>query len=61
MSNTKKKLGQFYTTNYQYILQAMNIPDSITNIIEPFAGNGDLVEFIENNRSDCNVECYDRR
>lgn len=59
MSNIKKKLGQFYTTNYEYILQSMNIPDSITNIIEPFAGNGDLVEFIEKNRSDCNVECYD--
>jgi hypothetical protein len=37
----------------------MSIPDYITNIIEPFAGNGDLVEFIEKNRSDCNVECYD--
>jgi hypothetical protein len=59
MSNNKKKLGQFYTTNYEYILQAMSIPDSITNIIEPFAGNGDLVGFIKKNSSDCNVECYD--
>jgi hypothetical protein len=59
MSNNKKKLGQFYTTNYEYILQAMSIPDSITNIIEPFAGNGDLVGFIKKNSSDYNVECYD--
>lgn len=47
MSNNKKKFGQFYTTNYEYILQSMNIPDYVMNIIEPFAGNGDLVEFIE--------------
>ena len=48
-SNTnmnKKQLGQFYTTNYAYILQNMYIPDNISNIIEPFAGAGDLLKFI---------------
>ena len=43
----KSKLGQFYTTNYDYILKNMNIPDNITQIIEPFAGNGDLLKFID--------------
>ena len=43
----KQNLGQFYTTNQEYILQGMQIPDGIKNIIEPFTGNGDLITFIE--------------
>ena len=35
---SKKQLGQFYTTNYEYILKNMQIPDNITTIIEPFVG-----------------------
>lgn len=46
---SKKSLGQFYTTNYEYILQNIFIPDNVVNIIEPFAGNGDLLNFIEKN------------
>ena len=38
----KSKLGQFYTTNYEYILSNMIIPDDIDIIIESFCGNGDL-------------------
>ena len=53
----KKNLGQFYTTNYDYILQNMSIPIDVKNIIEPFAGKGDLLKFI--NIKDYNVECYD--
>ena len=44
---SKKKLGKFYTTNQEYILQGFFIPDKIKNIIEPFTGNGDLITFIE--------------
>ena len=55
----KKQLGQFYTTNQEYILQNMNIPNNIKNIIEPFAGNGDLIKFIEKNKIKYNIECYD--
>lgn len=44
----KKDLGQFYTTNYYYILQNCVIPKNVKIIIEPFAGNGDLLNFIEN-------------
>ena len=60
---SKQILGQFYTTNHEYIFQGMLIPDNITNIIEPFTGNGDLVIFIEKEQEKNNVkyiiECYD--
>jgi hypothetical protein len=46
-AGNKQKLGQFYTTNYKHILQNMHIPNDICKIIEPFAGNGDLLNFIE--------------
>lgn len=54
----KQKLGQFYTTNFEYILNGMNIPDGITHIIEPFAGNGDLLGFIKD-KSKYKIDCYD--
>ena len=57
MSN-KKKYGQFMTTNYEYILQNMKIPNNIYNIIEPFAGNGDLLNFIKN-KNNYIITCYD--
>ena len=60
---SKQTLGQFYTTNQEYILQGMKIPINIKNIIEPFTGNGDLITFIENEQTKNNVkyiiECYD--
>ena len=55
---SKNQLGQFYTTNYDYILQNMKIPDNIKTIIEPFAGNGDLLNFIQN-KEDYTFELYD--
>lgn len=69
-TNIQKKqiLGQFYTTNQDYILQGMNIPENIKHIIEPFAGNGDLLKFIKNADADKDedkhvhaytLECYD--
>ena len=42
----KKNLGQFYTTNYKYILDKLYIPVNVKNIIEPFSGKGDLIKFI---------------
>lgn len=50
----KKYLGQFYTTNYNYIFSNFNIPKNVI-IVEPFVGNGDLLKFC----SDYRVECYD--
>ena len=55
----KKQFGQFYTTNYEYILQNLNIPDNITDIIEPFAGQGDLIKFVEKFNKNYNIECFD--
>ena len=53
----KQKLGQFFTTNYKYILSNLNVPQNIKKIIEPFCGNGDLLNFID--KSKYTVECYD--
>ena len=55
---SKKQLGQFFTTNYDYILQNMYIPENVKNIIEPFTGNGDLLNFISD-KDKYNIECYD--
>jgi hypothetical protein len=63
INKNKKELGQFYTTNQEYILQGFFIPNHITSIIEPFAGNGNLINFIEKeenkNKIKYNIELYD--
>jgi hypothetical protein len=58
---TKKKLGQFFTTNYKYILQNLYIPDNVNSIIEPFAGNCDLLQFIldNENNENYNIQLFD--
>jgi hypothetical protein len=43
MSN-KKKYGQFYTTNCDYILEQISIPPDAL-LIEPFVGQGDLLRW----------------
>jgi hypothetical protein len=55
---TKKKLGQFYTTNYEYILREIVIPDGVENIIEPFVGKGDLLKFINKSKIK-SIESFD--
>jgi hypothetical protein len=54
----KKTLGQFFTTNQHYILSGMKIPDNVLNIIEPFAGEEHLLNFITD-KSRYNIECFD--
>lgn len=54
---SKKLLGQYFTTNYDYILQNMKVPLKTKTIIEPFAGNKDLLEFIKD--KDIQLELYD--
>lgn len=51
----KQELGQFYTKKYKYILSNLKIPEGVS-IIEPFAGEGDLLNFVKNRKE---VECYD--
>ena len=53
----KKNLGQFYTTNYNYILQNLFIPENIITIIEPFCGSGELLKFIDDNKY--KIETFD--
>jgi hypothetical protein len=59
--NTKKaQLGQFMTKNNEYILQGMKLPDFKGKFIEPFAGNGDLVDFLISHKISKNrINCYD--
>lgn len=57
--NKKKVYGQFYTTNYEYILKNMNIYFFSVDIIEPFTGNGDLLKFTDNLYIKRNIICYD--
>lgn len=56
MSN-KRIRGQFYTTNYEYILEGfLQPPPDARCIIEPFAGKGDLLNWV---KSDVPIEAYD--
>ena len=52
---SKKALGQFYTTNYEYILEGFNVPSG-SKVVEPFVGQGDLLKWIGPDHS---VEVYD--
>ena len=52
---SKKQLGQFMTTNYESIFDGLHIPDDIEKIVEPFIGNGDLLDFVKEYK----VRCYD--
>ena len=58
MATSKQQLGQFMTTNYEYILKNMSIPSEVDTIIEPFCGKGDLLKFIDQERN-ITLECYD--
>lgn len=57
----KKQLGQFFTTNYKYILQSFQIPNNVSRVVEPFAGNKDLIKFLDESYSERPfvVECFD--
>lgn len=57
----KKERGQFYTTNYEYILDGFHIPsdDTIDNIIEPFTGKGDLIKWLIKKGNTYKLELYD--
>lgn len=54
----KKELGQYFTTNYEYILKNFVIPSYVNSIVEPFTGNGDLLNFLDSSKK-YEIECYD--
>ena len=58
MSKKQHTLGQYMTTNQHYILQNLSIPSNITQIVEPFAGNKDLLNFIPDT-SKYQIEMFD--
>lgn len=43
--NQKKNLGQFFTTNCDYILQGFEQYVANKKVLDPFAGNGDLLQW----------------
>jgi hypothetical protein len=55
--STKRLRGQFYTTNYEYILEGFTgPPENARCIIEPFAGRGDLLNWVITTKP---IEAYD--
>ena len=58
--STKKLNGQFYTINSFYILKDMPLPSpTATKIVEPFAGQGDLLDWLRKQPIQLPVEAYD--
>ena len=58
--SSKKMKGQFYTVNSSYILDGLYmIPKSARCVIEPFAGKGDLLEWLIKNENTLPIESYD--
>lgn len=56
----KKMKGQFYTVNSSYILDGLSMPPkSARCVIEPFAGKGDLLEWLVKNNNTLPTELYD--
>ena len=54
----KRQRGQFYTTNYEYILEGLpRPPSSVRCIIEPFVGEGHLLQWI--GETTIPIEAYD--
>jgi hypothetical protein len=56
--SVKKSHGQFYTRNADYILRGFPM-DGITDIVEPFAGDGDLIKWARNKAPDVKISAYD--
>jgi tRNA G10 N-methylase Trm11 len=48
-SLSKASLGQFFTTNAEYILQGFENTIVGKQVLDPFAGNGDLLKWAEKN------------
>ena len=50
---SKKERGQFYTVNHSYIMDGFDKPSG--KVIEPFAGKGDLLDWVGHD----NWDAYD--
>jgi len=59
-TTNKKNRGQFYTTNAAYILDGLPLPPpDVRRIVEPFAGKGDLMEWLRKSGCTLEVDAYD--
>lgn len=56
--NQKKQFGQFFTKNSDYILQGLDKYVKNKNVIDPFAGSGDLLDWAKENKAK-SVKGYD--
>jgi len=56
---TKQTRGQYYTVNSNYILEGFVLPQDVKKIVEPFAGQGDLLQWISNQGYTGKLEAYD--
>ena len=54
----KQKYGQFYTTQYAYILQNLYVPEKFEHIIEPFCGEGHMLNILDSTNNHT-MEKYD--
>jgi hypothetical protein len=60
IKENKKNRGQFYTVNSSYILKGLPTPpQDICSVIEPFAGQGDLITWLNQTGYNSNIEAYD--
>jgi hypothetical protein len=56
----KRMKGQFYTVHSSYILEGLPMPpNTARSVIEPFAGKGDLLEWLVKNGNTLPIELYD--
>jgi len=56
----KKDKGQFYTVKSAYILDGLSLPPATARcVLEPFAGKGDLLEWLKAQGNSLPVEAYD--
>lgn len=56
--DAKRTLAQFFSTNAAYIFQGFPTPTSKI-VIEPFAGRGDLIEWVRTQGYTGNIESFD--
>ena len=47
----KKQLGQFFTKNSNYILRGLEVFIDGKEVTDPFAGDGDLIEWARKNKA----------
>jgi hypothetical protein len=60
--NKKQELGQFFTTNARYILNSLYsiLPyDKEITVVDPFAGEEDLLKYVRKNRRNAITTAYD--